>query len=110
MSLRDMEDNMNGQFSLTRSEIVEGLLRYRDSRSALGVWSRSLGKGMFMCFVKEVVIDEDEDDVVVILKENDLSSQHLETHVLYLSEIEKIYSFRMMPSESLRVRPIDRQE
>jgi hypothetical protein len=102
-----MEENGYGHFSISRTEVMNELIRYRDSPSPVGVWSHCLGKGMFLCFVKEIVVDEDEDDVVVILKENDLTGQHLETHVLYLSEIDKIYTFSMKPNESLRVKPID---
>lgn len=91
----------------SRKEMIEELLFCRECNGAVGIWSSALGKGMFMCFVKEVVVDEDEDDVVVILNENDLNGASLETHVLYLYEIEKVYRFRVAPNTTLRVRSMD---
>jgi hypothetical protein len=102
-----MEESGNVSFVSSRKEIIEELLFSRDNMGAVGVWSACLGKGMFICFVKEVVIDEDEDDVVVILNENDLHGSNFETHVLYLYEIEKIYRFRLNPNPSLKIRSLD---
>ncbi len=97
----------NNSVVTARKEIIEELLFCRENRAAIGIWSYSLGKGMFMCFVKELVMDEDEDDIVVILNENDLNGSNFETHVLYLYEIEKIYRFRVTPNPTLRVRSMD---
>lgn len=91
----------------SRKEVIEELLFCRERSGAVGIWSSALGKGMFMCFVKEVVVDEDEDDVVVILNENDLNGSSLETHVLYAYEIEKVYRFRVIPDSSLKVGSMD---
>jgi hypothetical protein len=102
-----MEEFENGSFVSSRREIIEELLFCRDNAGAVGIWSSSLGKGMFMCFVKEVVMDEDEDDIVLILNENDMMGSHFETHVLYLYEIERIYQFRLSSDRSLKVRSIN---
>ena len=91
----------------SRKEIIEELLFCRDNAGAVGVWSHSLGKGMFMCFVKEVVMDEDEDDIVLILNEADMNGSNFETHVLYLYEIERVYRFRLTPNRTLRVSSVD---
>jgi hypothetical protein len=85
---------------------VEELLFCRDNLGAIGIWSPSLGKGMFMCFVKEVVMDEDEDDIVLILNEKDPNGSNFETHVLYLYEIERVYRFRLSPNRTLKVWPL----
>jgi len=102
-----MEESGSGSFVSSRKEIIEELLFCRDNAGAVGIWSSSLGKGIVMCFVKEVVMDEDEDDIVLILTENDMSNSNVETHVLYLYEIERIYQFRMRPNRTLKVRSID---
>lgn len=102
-----MEDSGKGHFVSSRKEIIEELLFCRDNAGAVGIWSSSLGKGMFMCFVKEVVMDEDEDDIVLILNENDMNGSNFETHVLYLYEIDRIYQFRMNPNRSLKVKSLD---
>lgn len=104
-----MEEKKQRSDGLQQREIIEEFLKCRDSKGAVGIWSPCLGKGMFICFVKELVLDEDEDDVVVILQENDLSGQVFETHVLYLNEIEKIYRFRLNPNETLTVKPLDKK-
>jgi hypothetical protein len=101
-----MELEHDGFFTESRKEIIEELLACRGTRSAVGIWSSCLGRGMFMCFVKEVVVDEDEDDVVIIFDENDLSGSGFETHVLYAYEIDKIYKFRMSPNNTLKVQSL----
>lgn len=99
-----MKDPGIESFTALRSAIIHELLLCRDNKSAIGIWSSSLGKGMFMCFVKEVVMDEDEDDIVVILNENDFNSSAFETHVLYLYEIEKIFRFRTDPASMIKIQ------
>ena len=104
-----MEELGNGSFVSSRKEIIEELLFCRDNAGAVGIWSPSLGKGMFMCFVKEVVMDEDEDDIVLILNENDMMGSNFETHVLYLYEIERIYQFRISSDRSVKVRSFNNE-
>jgi hypothetical protein len=99
-----MEENRRESLTSSPKEIVDELLKCRDHASAIGIWSSSLGKGMFLCFVKEVVVDQDEDDVVVILSENDFHGLNFETHVLYLSEIEQIFKFRTQLNSTLKIR------
>jgi hypothetical protein len=104
-----MEENRRESLTSSRKEIIDELLKCRDNACAIGIWSSSLGKGMFLCFVKEVVMDEDEEDVVVILNENDLHGLNFETHVLYLSEIEQIFRFRTQPNNTLKVSSSQRR-
>jgi hypothetical protein len=98
-----MKEFGNGAFVSSRKEIIEELLFCRDNAGAVGIWSSSLGKGMFMCFVKEVVMDEDEDDILLILNENDMNGSNFETHVLYLYEIERVYRFRVSCDRTLKI-------
>jgi hypothetical protein len=83
----------NGYFVTSKPGMLDELLRSADNGKALGIWSAALGNGMFLCMVKEVWRDEDEEDMVIILRDNELSGVKLETHVLYLSEIERICTF-----------------
>lgn len=98
-----MEDHRMESFTTSRKAIVHELRLCHHYKSAVGIFSSALGKGMFMCFVKEVVVDEDEDDILVILQESDSNSSSFETHVLYLYEIEKIFRFRL-ESGRLKIR------
>lgn len=84
-------------FATSKYEIVKELLRSAGSGNALGIWSPTLGNGMFLCFIKQVWRDEDEEDVVVILRDNELTGVELQTHVLYLHEIERVCSFSSSP-------------
>lgn len=84
-------------FVTSKYAMIKELLRSAGNGNALGIWSSTLGNGMFLCFVKEVWRDEDEEDVVVILRDNELTGVELETHVLYLNEIERICSFSSSP-------------
>ena len=97
------EDHGMESFTASRKAIIQELIFCRDNKSAVGIWSSSLGKGMFMCFVREVVMDEDEDDIVVILNEDDFTNCTFETHVLYLYEIEKIFRFRLEQASRLNI-------
>ena len=105
-----MDEAERGSFVSSRKEMIEEFLFCRDNAGAVGVWSLSLGKGMFMCFVNEVVMDEDEDDIVLILHEVDMNGNNFETHVLYLYEIDRIYRFRLSPNRTLRVSSLDRTD
>ena len=73
----------------------------------MGLWSHALGGGLFMSFVKEVVMDEDENDIVLILNEADMNGSSHETHVLYLYEIDRVYRFRLTPNRTLRVSSLN---
>lgn len=89
-------------FATSKYEIVKELLRSAGNGNALGIWSSTLGNGMFLCFVKQVWRDEDEEDVVVILRDDELTGVELETHVLYLHEIERVCSFNSSPDRIKR--------
>lgn len=73
--------------------ILDELLASRENGNAIGIWAPSLGAGLYMCAVEDILDDEVEHDKVIILKENDLNGVPLQAHVLFLQEIEKIYPF-----------------
>ena len=78
------------------------LLDGKSGGNAIGIWSPALGQGMFMCTVKDVLRDEDENDIVIILREDELTSPRANSFVLYLSEIERIYPFVVHPFSEVR--------
>lgn len=84
----------NDCFVTSKAEILHELLRSRAEGNALGIWSASLGPGMSLCTVKEVCTDEDEEDIMVILKEDAFAAPRMDNHVIYLHEIDRIYNFK----------------
>lgn len=72
--------------------MLQELSKSRDLKHPLGIWSAVLGNGIFLCIVKEICTDEDEQDVVIILEENHLLVPEMNSHVIYLSEIMGVYS------------------
>lgn len=90
-----LRDNVmdNGYFLTSKAGMLGELLRSAGNGNALGIWSAALGSGMFLCMIREVWRDDDEEDMVVVLKDNELTGAKLPTQVLYLSEIERIYTF-----------------
>jgi hypothetical protein len=90
----------NELFMTKKAEMLQELLRTRMERNTIGIWASHLGTGMFLCSVKEVCTDEDEDDIMIILKETEFASPRVNTHVVYLHEIERIYTFKGDRTES----------
>ena len=84
----------NDCFVTSKAEILHELLRSRAEGNALGIWSASLGQGMCLCTVKEVCTDEDEEDIMIILKEDEFVAPRMDNHVVYLYEIDRVYTFR----------------
>jgi hypothetical protein len=91
---------VNDSFVTSRAHILQELLQCRNKGYTIGIWSSHLGTGMFLCSVKEVCTDEDEDDIMIILKEAEFTSPHINTHVVYLHEIVRLYTFRETQSET----------
>lgn len=74
--------------------ILEELASSRKNGNAIGIWAPSLGSGLYMCAVENILDDDVEHDKVIILKERDLAGTLLHAHVLFLQEIEKVYPFK----------------
>ena len=72
-------------------DILEQLQASRQQGNVIGIWAPSLGAGLNMCAVENIYDDDVEHDKVIVLKEKDIRGVPLETHVLYLQEIEKVY-------------------
>lgn len=74
--------------------ILEQLTASRENGNVIGVWAASLGEGLFMCAVENIIDDDVEHDKLIILKEKDLNGVPLQAHVLFLQEIEKVFPFK----------------
>lgn len=71
--------------------ILEELHASRENGNVIGIWAASLGTGLFMCAVENIMDDDVEHDKVIILKEKDMNGVALQAHVLFLQEIEKVF-------------------
>jgi hypothetical protein len=88
-----MDKDNRAYFLISKEEMLTELFRSKDSGCVLGIFSAILGQGIFLCHVKEVLMDEDEEDVVILLHENAFTGIRPDVHAMYLHEIERIYSF-----------------
>jgi hypothetical protein len=82
---------MQGIISEPR-EILDQLVASREQGNAIGIWAPPLGGGVHMCQVENIYDDDIEHDQVIVLKEKDLNGEMLTAHVLFLQEIEKVFS------------------
>lgn len=87
--------------------ILDELMASQENGNVIGLWSSSLGTGLYMCKVERVFDDEVEHDKVIILKEKDLNGVQLQAHVLFLQEIEKAFAFTRMPSDAAVASPAE---
>ena len=79
--------------------ILNELIASRENGNVIGIWAPSLGFGLNMCDVDNILDDEIEHDKVIILKEKDLKGVQLPAHVLLLQEIEKVYPLKTIYPE-----------
>jgi hypothetical protein len=79
--------------------ILDELIASRKNGNVIGIWAPSLGTGLYMCAVENILDDEEEHDKVIILKENDLNGVPLQVHVIFLQEIEKVFPLKTLYSE-----------
>lgn len=84
---------MQGIITEPRS-ILHELINSRENGNVIGIWSSSLGTGLYMCAVENILDDDVEHDKVVILKEKDLNGIPLPVHVLFLQDIEKVFPLK----------------
>ena len=76
--------------------ILHELINSRENGNVIGIWSPSLGTGLYMCAVENILDDEVEHDKVIVLKENDLNGIPLPVHVLFLQDIEKVFPLKTL--------------
>jgi len=82
-------------------DILEELIASQENGNVIGIWSTSLGTGLYMCAVENIYDDDVEHDKVIILKEKDLNGVQLEAHVLFLQEIEKVFPFKTLYNDPM---------
>lgn len=75
-----------------RSEIFKALVESQDSSSIIGISSEELGSGTYMTSVKEIIM-EDEDDCIVVLNSYDASGYFLEKNKIRLTSINCVIPF-----------------
>lgn len=73
--------------------ILQALDASRENGNVIGIWAASLGTGLFLCAVENIMDDDVEHDKVIILKAEDINGVPLQAHVLFLQEIEKVFPF-----------------
>jgi len=76
--------------------ILDELIASRENGNVIGIWAESLGTGLFVCAVENILDDDFEHDKVIILKERDQHGVPLRAHVLFLQEIEKVFPFKTL--------------
>ena len=82
-------------------QILAELVKSQENGNVVGIWASSLGNGLYMCAVENILDDDVEHDKVIILKENDLNGVPLQAHVLFLQEIEKVFPMKTIYSEHI---------
>lgn len=82
--------------------ILEELIASRENGNVIGIWAPSLGTGLYMCAVQNILDNDIEHDKVVILKEHDVNGASLKAHVLFLQEIEKVFPFKTLYPDPLK--------
>jgi hypothetical protein len=90
---QSMDKDNSAYFLISKEEMLAEFFRSKENGYMLGIFSALLGQGIFLCHVKEVWMDEDEEDVVIVLHENTFTGIRPDVHALYLHEIERIYAF-----------------
>ncbi len=101
-----MDDFGRTRFVTSKDQILQALRESHQHQRALGVWASAIGNAMMLCFVKEITEDVDEGDHFVMLVEIDTCDNRELNHILYVSEIDRIYSFNMTPNPTLKVSTV----
>lgn len=91
-----MKNIERARFIISENEKLAELLKSRDNHFVLGIVSSALGQGVQLCYVQNIWRDEDEEDVIIVLKEISV----MDHQVVYLHEIERIYSFATQQAAS----------
>lgn len=87
MEIQFTNEKQLGHLATSRTEILQTLIESKLRENVVGVVAKSVREGMFLCAVREICRDEDEDDFLVILNQNVLARANGDGLTLYLSEI-----------------------
>jgi hypothetical protein len=78
------------EFTINKSEILKLLLRSKNSGAVVGINCPSMGSGVFLTGVEDVVMDY---EVIVFLKPLDITGKLLEKDKIKLTEISSVCTF-----------------
>jgi hypothetical protein len=81
-------------FITSQKQILKHIRLCKQSGGLIGIYSKSLGKGMFLTTVEDM--EEKDSDVSLVLKPIDMSGEKLTRSVLSLKEISAICPFNQM--------------
>lgn len=88
-----MTQHYNQHPVTTRFRMLKELIRSKVEKKIIAVWSDKLENLLQLCTVEDVRTDEDEGEVVVILRQATGPKRHEETVILFLHEIGQINTF-----------------
>lgn len=74
-------------------QVLSALLDSKDHETAIGIRSPSLGEGVFVTSVDEILLGDGNDETKIILKGYDSTGCVLPTNEVRLSDIEAICRF-----------------
>lgn len=77
----------------TRFRMLKELIRSKADKKIIAVWSEKLENLLQLCTVEDVRTDEDEGEVVVILRQASGPKRQDDTLILFLHEIGQINTF-----------------
>jgi hypothetical protein len=100
----NMMEETRHTFITSRFRMLKEFIRSKNEKNLIGVWTPRFNHTMLICTVEDVRTDEDEGDVLVILKESEYAVR-FNRIVLYLHEIQRIYRLDALPLSELRSSP-----
>jgi hypothetical protein len=77
-------------FVTSRFRMMKTLIRCKTDKTIVAVWSTVFGNLLKLCRVEEICTDEDENEVVVILKPCEDGGSRQDSFTLFLNEIEQL--------------------
>jgi hypothetical protein len=78
-------------FIKSKVDILQNLIQSKENGTTVGINAPSLSAGMVITGVDDVVLAESE--IVIVLKQYDMSGYMLPHHRIYIDEIESLYPF-----------------
>jgi hypothetical protein len=85
-----MIDRNKQVFVTSRFRMMKTLIACKTDKSIVAVWSTVFGNLLRLCRVEEICTDEDENEVMVILKPCEEEGCRPDSFTLFLNEIEQL--------------------
>lgn len=86
------ENDQQFDFIVSKEAIFEALIESKNNEKAIGIYCPSLTDTMVITGIENIM--EQEEDVLIILKQYDMSGHMLEKNSIYLSEISSVCPFK----------------